>query len=315
MSYLDNLKKRLGSLGGNVQIDRMNKDKLKSLKRAIDYSYQSATITNESGNSFKCLMNPNKLSNDYDIKIISIPYKDYNLNGDHLKEIDTELKVGKTFRWDDNDSYWIVCLQKLEETAYFRAEVRRCRFSIEINGKRYWIYLRGPIENSILWSRSGFDYFNKLNETAFMYIERNEDTLAFFQRFAKLKLGDQWWEVQATDKISSEGIIEVALKEDFTNKFNNLEENYSEIIKEDEKTEPYIKGAAVVKPYSLLSYSLVGIEGGGVWSISDLTRARIKSTTDTGVIVEVITGKSGEFTLSYQKDQSNLELFIKILSL
>ena len=25
------------------------------------------------------------------LKIISIPYKDYNLNGDHLKEIDTEL--------------------------------------------------------------------------------------------------------------------------------------------------------------------------------------------------------------------------------
>ena len=80
MSYLDNLKKRLGSLGGSIQIDRMNKDKLKSLKRAIDYSYQSATITNESGNSFKCLMNPNKLSNDYDIKIISIPYKDYKGN-------------------------------------------------------------------------------------------------------------------------------------------------------------------------------------------------------------------------------------------
>lgn len=314
MSSLDNMKARLAAMGGSSQLARMNVGKLRTLKKALYFSYQSATYVGEDGREFRCLMNPNKLNNDYDVKVLSIPYQDVCLNaGDPSKEELTGVAAGQTFTWKENDSHWIICLQKLEETAYFRAEVRRCRFALEVNGKKYWTYLRGPIETGMVWSRSSYTYFNKLNETAFMYITKNEDTEKFFSRFAKFKLGNQCWEVQATDKISVEGIIEVALKEDFTNTFD---EPVEEITKEDMRTDPMIVGATAVKPYGVIAYELSNIAAGGEWAVSDPSKARIKTiTSEGGVLLEIISGKSGSFTLEYAVGEQRIELLIRILSL
>lgn len=315
MSYLDNMFKRINYYGGKNQVDRINKDKLKSLKKAICTAYQSATVITPEEKEFRCLINPNKINNDYDIKILSIPYSDYCLSGDELVEEPTNIAAGQVVTWKENGSKWLVYLQRLEETAYFRAEMRRCRYSVEINGKKYWIYLRGPVENNIPWVQSGGIYFNKLNETAFMYIEKNEETLDFFARFTKLKIGDQYWEVQATDKISLDGIIEVNLKEDFVDKFVDIQEEIPTIDIEDPNLEPHIAGAQIVKPYDVEKYSVENIADGGTWTVSDKSKARIKSKEEDGVIIEVISSRSGQFTLTYTIEDKQIEMIIKIASL
>jgi hypothetical protein len=71
MSGLDNLTKRLEFRGGAIQTDRMNYDKLSSLKKALLYSYQATTIllqdeTGEYNREFRCLINPDKTKADYD---------------------------------------------------------------------------------------------------------------------------------------------------------------------------------------------------------------------------------------------------------
>lgn len=76
MSGLDNLKTRLNYSGGSNQEGRMNVDKLKSLKKALLYSYQAVTAILADGREFRCLINPDKLKKSYDDKIISIPFKD-----------------------------------------------------------------------------------------------------------------------------------------------------------------------------------------------------------------------------------------------
>ena len=130
MSGLDNLKTRLQYAGGKNQESRMQADKLKTLKKALLYSYQAATAVLEDGREFRCLINPDKLKQDYDDKIISIPYKDICLNKDkqektseHEEEIG--LQVGDVFCWKETNSYWLVYLQRYEEDAYFRAEIRK----------------------------------------------------------------------------------------------------------------------------------------------------------------------------------------------
>ena len=75
MQGLSNLNLRLSYSGGN-QEGRMQTDKLKSLKKALLYSYQAATAILQDGREFKCLINPDKNKIDYEDKIISIPYKD-----------------------------------------------------------------------------------------------------------------------------------------------------------------------------------------------------------------------------------------------
>ena len=62
------MKTRLNYNGGNAE-GRMIKDKERSLKKALLYSYQAATAILEDGREFRCLINPNKNKPEYDNKI------------------------------------------------------------------------------------------------------------------------------------------------------------------------------------------------------------------------------------------------------
>lgn len=151
---------------------RLREDKLRSLKRALYNSYQSAVIVFDKDDRqyhFRCLINHDKLKVDYEDKILSIPFRqipvefentdlplsekivDTGTPGVFLDEegnpvIDEEgeittlyrVKAGDTFKWISGnqgympDSYWIIFLQYSEETAYFRGEIRKADDEIEV---------------------------------------------------------------------------------------------------------------------------------------------------------------------------------------
>ena len=152
MSGLENLQTRLQYRGGNAQIDRMKSSKVKTLKRALLYSYQSATAILNDGREFRCLINKDKTKLYSDDKVISIPFDDICLNEKELKGVPIGkyktsegtqvigMKPGDVFTWKDTHTNWIVYLQKLEETAYFRAEIRQCNHTLDVDGKEYKIY-------------------------------------------------------------------------------------------------------------------------------------------------------------------------------
>lgn len=376
------MKTRLGYMGGNSQIARMNADKLKSLKKALLYSYQSATAILSDGREFRCLINPNKLSLDLDNKILSIPFVDYVLNGGQGSSADIEnsdnhsqegkweemedlvafltlsdegwdemvpenevgslpepdndniipegeqeigIKEGDVITWKENGSKWLVYLRRLEETAYFRADIRRCRYQLTLgNGSKYWVYVRGPVEQSILWTQTRGNYFNKLNYSLIIYVQQNEETLKYFKRFKKVMINNQPWEVQATDSISTPGIIEISLKETYNNTIETDIEKAvekamkKEEIKEQNGNEPYIKGLTEVYPYDVSTYEIKNYNGGD-WMISNeskLNIVKMKNITDNLVDIHILTGKSGNFTLNYIKDNEIIAaLDIEIKSL
>ena len=167
---LQMMQTKLGYRGGS-QEGRMQKDKLNGLKQALKYSYQAATAIfstlDAEGNSvnkeFRCLINPDKLNPEYDNKIISIPYEDVNLLDTDSGVQPTNIKPGQVFTWKETNTDWIVYLQYLEEDAYFRADIRRCKHEIEINGHKYKVYVRGPVETKINWGQNKLHTWNNLN--------------------------------------------------------------------------------------------------------------------------------------------------------
>ena len=67
----------LAARGGSLQQERMIRDKRKTLDRALWYSYQAAQVKKpgqDSDDIVRAVINPNKLKQDYDDKIISIGY-------------------------------------------------------------------------------------------------------------------------------------------------------------------------------------------------------------------------------------------------
>lgn len=374
-----NLNSRLNYRGGANQQDRMNADKLRSLKKALLYSYQAATAILSDGREFRCLINSNKLSMDLDNKILSIPFKDVCLNakqiiGDLDKEtnqsdegdwetmvdliatlsykdtwedmvseedipdlpnpepeiipgevVETGIKEGDVITWKENGSHWLVYLRRLEETAYFRADMRRCRYELTLgNGSKYWAYVRGPVEQSILWSQVSNNYFNKLNYTLVMYIQQNEETLKYFHRFKKVMINNQPWEVQVVDSISTPGILEISLKETYNNTIEtNLEEVVNKAIQKIEVLEQegaYIHGPITVYPYDTCIYEIKNYKDiQGFWTIQNESRKnmiKVISNDNQKIELSIITGKSGKFTLIYKTDEkiiSSLDINIDSL--
>lgn len=342
MQGLTNLNARLKYRGGARVTDRMDADKLRSLKQAMFNSYQAATAILEDEREFRCLINPNKMSNDLDDKIISIPFEDICLNKPKVRTttegIETiGLKPGDVFQWKENGSHWIVTLQYKTETAYFRAQCRECKEQIELNDKKYWCYVRGPVENTILWSQVNGDYFNKLNYTLIMYVTKNEETEAFFHRFSKIKIAGKPWEVQAIDNISMEGLIEVALKETFQ---NTIEEK---MIEEKKKIEAALEppkgitiiGDKIVRSYDIKNYIVKDLDNrkdiilNGEWKVDNLdvtmyaeagskpakARARILKQDKLSCSIEILSAKNGRILLRYIDGNKEYSLPIEIKSL
>lgn len=196
MSSLDNLKTRINYAGGANQEHRMNSDKLRSLKKALLYSYQGQTAILNDGREFRCLINHDKLKEDYDDKIISIPYKDICLNRGkfydktHEGEEEIGMKVGDTFKWKETDTRWIVIQEILEENAYFRATIRKAEDEVVIDGKTYYGYL-GKWTKGVLWHTKGLNSWSEMGYEVVLYITRDETTEKFFHRFQKVQIRDR----------------------------------------------------------------------------------------------------------------------------
>ena len=317
---LSNLKKRIEYRGGGRQVDRMIEDKQRSLNKALLYSYQSATAVLEDGREFRCLINPNKISMEADDKMLSIPFEDICLNKEKPEgEITSEgkepigIKCGSVIEWKETGTHWIVYSQYLQEVAYFRGLMRQCENDyVEIGGKRFWYYLKGPDEKGIDWQKTKHFIFNELNYTVEIYISNTTETNEFFHRFKKLKIKGRPFEVQAVDNLSTDGILTVYLKEDYTNDWAPEKEATTVPPNANLPIDAiYIDGPFKVYPYDIVEYQIFNTKG-GEWQLSN-SRAKILNQSETSVKVEITTGKSGSVSLKYIRDgieiaKSNIEI-------
>ena len=287
---LETMKKRISYAGGDAD-GRNVKGKLKSMLGALKNSYQAEWITineedEENKAEWRCLINPDKLKEDYDQKEISI-------------EFESGLKEGDVFLWNRTNTHWIVYLQEYSEEAYFRASIRRCDYQINVNENKYWIYLRGPVETTIQWKQKHQITFNDLNYTIIMYVPKNEETTTFFERHKIIKFDGHNWTVKAVDRYSQKGVIEVALNETFDNEMEDAE-IVPEIIVPDE-TLPHISGPQFIKVFDEnILYEIKNASNGKF--VVNSNKIEINNPTETSCEITVLTGKSNSFDLIYKRD-------------
>lgn len=226
-----NMAKRLISAGGFAQQQRMIKDKRHSLDQATKYSYQAAWVrkcaateveTKKEKNILppvRALMNPNKLKQDYDDKVISIGFEH-------------KFNCGDVFEWCNTGTYWLIYLQDLDELAYFRGDVRRCTYQIPfmMDDELNVVYVanRGPVETKIDYIQKHTISVDNPNYSLNLLIPKNEKTLKFFKRYQKFYIWsedgsvyDTCWRVEAVNNISMTGVIEVNAVEYYANEFTD----------------------------------------------------------------------------------------------
>lgn len=263
------LNARIQYLGGS-QIDRINKQKLESFRWALKNDYNRRMIKTPTKSVWPCLINKNNLKPDYDKEYLSV-------------EFDSGLQAGDTFECLDDGTHWMVYLPIITETAYLRSEIIRCRYTMEVNGKEYWVYFQGPTETDLRWFiKSGINV-NELNLSGTIYIKNDENTKKYFKRFTRIKMDGHAWEVQVTDSISVPGIIELEVQEYYDNSIEEL----PSVVRQDEHNT--IIGKSVVKQDSSVGYAISPemYDENAKWSVSGNDRVSIDDTMEDGRICVV----------------------------
>ena len=283
---------RLRMNGGEFQQHRMIFDKRRSLDRALLYSYQACNIKRvfslrEDAENFenkddllhytpkvcRALINPDKLKMDYDDKILSVPFENLYQPGD-------------VFEWLGTGTFWLVRLQELNEVAYFRGDIRKCSYQISWEDEdglhSSYVAVRGPVETKINYIQKHQISVDTPNHSLNIYMPRTESALKYFRRYSKFYLQgldrgapQVCWRVEATDWISSPGILEITAVEYYINETeDDLNEGLVGVLKTEpinpngQSVEDLIEGDTFIKPKVQVNYRYRGILNSR-WKIDD----------------------------------------------
>lgn len=323
INTLELMRKRLQHHGGIKQEDRMIKDKWRAFHQAQVFSYQGCDVSLvqkydscdqlKDQKQYRALINPDKTKQDYDDKILSI---DYN----------TTFGPGDVFKWIGTDSHWLIYLQALTEDAYFRGEIRRCKYIIKFkdkegNVKQTWAAIRGPVETAIDSIQKNQVRVDRPNLSLNILMPLNEDTLYAFDRYSRFLFAGKAWRVQAPDSISIKNVLEISAEEYYIDREeDDIDEEVAdgliiEPIDPNPETDlPQIEGLTFIKPKITEIYKAP--ELGGNWKIieSDFPVC-LKVSNDPFVSVTWNKSISGQFTLQWSKGDTTLTKIIVVESL
>lgn len=303
------LAKYLYAAGGPAQQSRMIIDKRKTLDRVIKYSYQGAFIQRigEKTKPAPALINPNKLKQDYDDKILSIGFE-------------YDFQPGDIFEWCQTGTYWLIYLQDLTELAYFRGDIRKCSHQIvwidEQNEEhKTYAAIRGPVETKINYIQKHTISLDEPNYSLNILMPLTDESLNYFKRYNKFYLQNDnkkvCWRVEAVDWISTPGILEITAVEYYANKSEDDIENGLVGALIAKKIDPnegdltqIISGETFIKPKKEYSYICNKIIPDGKWSFDKNYPIEIVNITRNAKGKSVITIKwnssyTGQFELSF----------------
>lgn len=295
---------RMKHQGGNLQQQRMIADKRRSLHRALRFSYQGADvrkIDSLDDDFVRALINPNKLKQDYDDKIISIDYDD-------------NFKCGDVFEWGGTNTHWLIYLQDLTELAYFRGDIRKCSHEIawedEDGLHKTYAAIRGPVETKINYIQKHGISIDTPNYSLSILMPKTDSAVKYFQRYTKFYLqGDKdyniCWRVEAVDWLSTPGILEVIAVEYYRNETeDDIEEGVvggliAEPVNPNNKfVEETIRGETFIKPKKQYEYTYEGnLEG--IWSVGGNDCPVELIQNGKSVSVRWLNTYSGQFDLIY----------------
>lgn len=298
------MKRRLEVAGGTTQQERMIFDKRRSLDRALIYSYQGANIRilgKSDDIHIRGLINPDKLKQDYDDKILSIPFE-------------TGIEAGDIFEWVGTHTYWLVYLQDLDELAYFRSEIRRCRYEIEFKDENdqihsTWAAIRGPVETKIDYIQKHQISIDRPNYSLHILMPSTDDNISYFKRYNRfyIKDSDICWRVEASDYISTPGVLEINAVEYYANKDTDSEGIAGNLIinkPENPNTSLIdtivISGPTFIKPKTEYTFTAT-CQDIYEWSVDTRYPVRmvVDSTDPHKVSIQWLRALSGQFDLHY----------------
>jgi hypothetical protein len=278
------MQKRIRFSGGETPQDRIIQGKKDGFESALISGANSQTIS-INNKEYRVLINDNKLTQNYDEKIISAP-------------LEVQLKTGDIVYWLETDSYWIVFLEDISELAYTTAYMRKCHTE-PIISTNVGAFKKHPIrvaafgnEDNLIQSTIKTNVvIDSSKLTLQLLISNTSVNNNIFKRYNKFVLGGITWEIQAVNAIDLNGVLIVYAQEDIS----FIEDNP---IENKDTTSGSIIGKLIIKPLETATYTVSDDTPISKWAV-DNKNISIVDIKDREIIIKWTSVKSGEFLLGY----------------
>ena len=169
--------------------------------------------------------------------------------------------------------------------------------------------VRGPVETKINYIQKSGISVDRPNYSLNILLPANRNNLDYFRRYSEFYLleDDQrvCWRVEATDWISTPGILQINAVEYYSNEFEDDIENGIAgglIMKEENpntnRIENLISGDTFIKPKGVYEYKYTGLSI-AEWSIDKKYPIEYEIIDERTIKIQWMSNYSGQFDITY----------------
>ena len=213
----DLFQKRLKT-SATIPLNKLEEDKLKTFKIALERSYNREIVERKDGSQIKCLISGINTQPKIEKKSFST-----------LTE--NNCDVGEVLYWVRRNSRWIITDMEETEKSIFQGYINQALYHLKWLDKETgtiydeWACTKGPEETTIPDGVKHNIKYDNLNQSLYLMMPKYSDGMDLLDRYFELFVNGRKWKIQSTDRYSYDKLVTLQLVESLINEDTDDTEN------------------------------------------------------------------------------------------
>ncbi len=201
-----------------IPIAKLEEEKLKTFKIALQRSYNRELIEKKDGTQFMSLISGINTQPKIEKKSFSTL-------------VENGCDVGDVLLWVRRNSHWIVTDMEETEKSIFQGYISQALYHLKWldnnTGKIYneWACTKGPEETTISDGVKLNVKYDNLNQSLYLMMPKFSEGMNLLDRYFELFVNGRKWKIQSTDRYSYDKLISIQLVESLINEDIDDKEN------------------------------------------------------------------------------------------
>ena len=216
----DLFQKRLKT-SATIPLNKLEEDKLKTFKIALERSYNREIVERKDGTQIKCLISGINTQPKIEKKSFSTL-------------VENNCDVGEVLYWVRRNSHWIITDMEETEKSVFQGYISQALYHLKWLDKETgtiydeWACIKGPEETTIPDGVKHNINYDNLNQSLYLMMPKYSDGMDLLDRYFELFVNGKKWKIQSADRYSYDKLVTLQLVESLINE--DIDDTENEIV-------------------------------------------------------------------------------------
>lgn len=216
----DLFQKRLKT-SATIPLNKLEEDKLKTFKIALERSYNREVVERKDGTQIKCLISGINTQPKIEKKSFSTL-------------VENNCDVGEVLYWVRRNSHWIITDMEETEKSIFQGYISQALYHLKWLDKETgtiydeWACTKGPEETTIPDGVKHNINYDNLNQSLYLMMPKHSDGMDLLDRYFELFVNGKKWKIQSADRYSYDKLVTLQLVESLINE--DIDDTENEIV-------------------------------------------------------------------------------------